>query len=69
MAYTEILATHALTVEQWNRDIFKSYTQSNFWSDFMGRSDRAIIHVDSNLQKKRGDIIHFGLRDVEGQLS
>lgn len=61
MAYVEILTTHGLTEEIWDRDIFKEYLGMTWWSNMMGTSIDSIIQVKDDLTKKPGDAVTVGL--------
>ena len=61
MAYTEILTGHALTVEQWDDQLFEDYLGMLWWKNLMGTDLTSIIYVNEDLVKKPGDAITVGL--------
>ena len=62
MNYGEVLTAQAITVKQWNRQLFSEYLQDYFWFRFTGMDDGAIIHVKEDLSKLKGDTINFQIR-------
>ena len=62
MAYTEILTSHDLTEEQWDRQINSEYLSSLQLKYFMGESTMAPIQVKRDLMKEAGDAINIGVR-------
>lgn len=69
MADTDIGASHALAVEQWDDELYSEYLGKLVFKPFMKTSINSPIHVKENLVKGSGDVIHVGLRtglDGEG---
>lgn len=62
MAFTEILTTHSLTVEQWESGIFAEYLGQLWWRNLMGTSTNSPIQLVEDLSKKPGDAITVQLR-------
>jgi len=50
-----------LTVQQWDDKFFVEYHQDSVFKPYMGSDDSAIIQVNEDLSKKRGDSITFAL--------
>lgn len=71
MSFIEVLTGNGLTVEQWERDIAKTYIGKMIWKPFMGMGDMAMIQVKMDLTKKKGDAITIGIRGrvVGGQVT
>ena len=61
MAATTLLTTHKLTVKQWKEKLFTQYQEATFFGRFKGTDENAIIQVDRDLTKDKGDAITFGL--------
>jgi len=62
MAYTEILTSHNLTEELWDRQINSEYLSSLWFKNFMGSTQMAPIQVKMDLAKEAGDAITVGIR-------
>jgi N4-gp56 family major capsid protein len=60
MAATSIATSHGLTVEQWNRDLFKLYQEGTFFGKFKGVGGKSIVQVKRDLTKSAGDAVTFG---------
>ncbi len=60
--YVEILHENNLTVQQWQDSIFKEYIRQVWWSHFFGTTEDDIIQLVEDLMKKKGDLVHIGLR-------
>jgi N4-gp56 family major capsid protein len=62
MPYTEILTSHDLTEEQWDRQINSEYLSSLQLKNFMGSTTMAPIQVKMDLSKDAGDAVTIGIR-------
>ena len=62
MSYIEILSSHDLTEEQWDRKINSEYLSSLQLKHFMGETTMAPIQVKMDLAKDAGDAINIGIR-------
>lgn len=62
MNFGEVLTTAGITVEEFNARLFSEYLGQTFWSLYMGTDDGAIIHVNEDFTKKKGDRINFTIR-------
>lgn len=62
MAYTTIDTTNALTVKAWSEKLYRDAVKESYWSKFMGDGDNNAMQTKSELDKKIGDKITFGLR-------
>lgn len=51
----------SLKVTQWANDFFKEYVRDNGFKPYMGRNENAIIHIKTDLTKKKGDTLVFQL--------
>ncbi len=59
MAYTR--AATGLTVEQWDDEYFQEYVQQNVFKPYMGMGEAAVIQVNEDLTRKKGDKFTFAL--------
>ena len=57
MAFTEILTSHSITVEQFNSDLFEEFTKLLWWKNMMGTDPDMPINVLEDLTKQPGDAI------------
>lgn len=57
----ETTAAAGLVVQQWDDKFFVEHVQQNRFSGEMGTSENAIIQVNEDLTKKKGDSITFAL--------
>jgi len=56
-----------LTPELWDDNFFTSYVRNNQFSRYMGTTENAMIQVQEDLTKKRGDRVNFALvNDLTG---
>ena len=62
MSYIEILSSHDLTEELWDRKINSEYLSSLQLKHFMGETTMAPIQVKMDLAKDAGDAINIGIR-------
>lgn len=51
-----------LQVEEWSKELFHETNKDLFWMKFMGTGSNNVIQVKNELNAKKGDTIHFGLR-------
>jgi len=51
-----------LQVEAWSKELYHEVNKSQFWTKFMGTGSNNVIQVKNELNAKKGDTIHFGLR-------
>ena len=51
-----------LQVEEWSKELFHETNKELFWTKFMGTGSNNVIQVKNELNAKKGDTIHFGLR-------
>lgn len=58
---TDTTAATGLTVQQWDDKFFVEHVQQNRFAGEMGTSENAIIQVNQDLKKKKGDSITFAL--------
>ena len=58
---TDTTQATGLTVQQWDDKFFVEYHQDSVFKPYMGSDDSAIIQVNEDLSKKRGDSITFAL--------
>lgn len=58
---TDTKAASGLTVKQWNDRFFVEHLQENRFSSDMGRTENAIIQVNQDLSRKKGEYITFAL--------
>lgn len=61
MAYVEILTGNAVTVEQWNAQLFEEYLLATWWKNWMSEGQDSIIQIKEDLAKKPGDAINIPL--------
>ena len=54
-------AAAGLTVEQWDDNYFTEYFQENVFLPYMGMNETAIIQINEDLTRKRGDRFTFAL--------
>lgn len=64
MAYTEILESNDLTVEQWDSMLFEEYIGQMWWKNVMGSSGDSIIQVAEDLTTKAGSAINLPMRGL-----
>jgi hypothetical protein len=57
----ETRAATGLTVEQWDSDYFAEYFQANMFAPYMGEGESAIIQINEQLSRQRGDRFTFAL--------
>jgi N4-gp56 family major capsid protein len=63
MAKTSVTTANALTQKLWEAMLFEdTKKESYFYSRFMSEDGKSIIQVKSDLTKKKGDNITFGIR-------
>jgi len=62
MQFGDVLTSYGVTVKTWNAQLFSEYLDKTFWKRFMGMDDGAIIHVNEDLSKKKGDKVTFNIR-------
>lgn len=55
------VASPAVRAKQWDDKFFMEYVRANRFKRYMGSSENAIIHVNNDLTKKKGDAITFNL--------
>ena len=55
------VAATGLTAKQWDDKFFTEYFQKSLYAGEFGTSENSIIHVKQDLQKRRGDTLHFAL--------
>lgn len=58
---TDTVQATGLTVQQWDDKFFVEYHQDGIFKPYMGSDESAIIQVNEDLSKKRGDSITFAL--------
>jgi N4-gp56 family major capsid protein len=51
-----------LQVEAWSKELYHEVNKSQFWTKFMGTGSNNVVQVKNELNAKKGDTIHFGLR-------
>lgn len=57
MAFTEILTSHTITVEQFSESVFEEFTKLLWWKNLMGTDPDMPINVLEDLTKEPGDAI------------
>lgn len=57
MAFTEILTSHTITVEQFSAQVFEEFTKLLWWKNLMGTDPDMPINVLEDLTKQPGDAI------------
>lgn len=67
MSWESVLTSHDVTVQQWEAEINFEYLRQTFWSRWMAESPFAIIQLQSDLTKVKGDVINFNIAsEVQG---
>jgi len=57
----------SLTIERWAKEFYREARVPDFFGPYTGESASSIIQVKTDLKKKQGDQIHFGLVEkIEG---
>lgn len=67
MSWQSVLTDNAITVEQWLEELNYEYLRQTFWSRYMAEDQNAVIQLQSDLTKKKGDAINFPIAsEVQG---
>lgn len=59
---TEFTTNSALKVELWHEKLYRDAAKNAYFSRFMKADSDSIVEVKTDLEKKDGDTIHFGIR-------
>lgn len=62
MAKTDVASTDAVAVKQFNDMAFREYIGQMRFKQYMGMDANAVVHVNEDLTKEKGDAITFNLR-------
>jgi len=62
MAKTTQATGNALTQKLWEEKLFRDIKKESYFERFMATDDNSIVQVKSDLTKKKGDTIYFGIR-------
>lgn len=58
---SQTYAASGLTPQQWDSDFFRDYVRASRYKRYMGTDESAIIQLNEDLGKKKGDSITFAL--------
>src|SRR5688572_1950795 len=58
---TDTTASPAVRAKQWDDGFFREYVRANRYKRYMGSDENAIIQINNDLTKKKGDAITFNL--------
>lgn len=62
MAKTAFTTSNALTKKLWEEQLFRDTMKEAYFSRFMGSTAESLVHVNSKLEKSKGDRVTFGIR-------